>query len=222
MKTKKLYKGYFARRYRATFSDDDFKQADFLFSQFDFINRIISLNKYRNKKILEIGSGLGAFAKILIDFGVKYYRGIEVDEDAVAFTNRRLGNYFENLTLEEIGKKERDSYDLIFALEVLEHLNNPMRGIEIIYKLLKRNGVFIGTSPYPFFKNIVADPTHMYCLHPKNWEKLFEKGGFMEIKTYPMSFFPFIWRINPKLNIRIPFYVPIKHFISTTLIIGKK
>jgi len=222
MRTKEVYKNYFLKHYGATFSKDDFKRADFLFSQFNLINRIIDLSSYKNKKILEIGSGLGSFAKILMDFGMKHYHSIEADKDAVNFTNKNLGNYFKNLTLEEIGKRERSSYDLIFALEVLEHLNDPARGIRVIYRLLKKDGVFIGTSPYPFFKNVIADPTHMYCLHPKNWESLFVKGGFREVKTYPMTFFPFIWRINKKLNIRIPFYVPIKFFISTALIVGKK
>lgn len=220
MRTQERYKDYFKDHYGATFSKADFKQADFLFSQFKFINKIVNLDSYKNKKVLEVGSALGAFAQILMDFGIKNYHGIEVDRDAVNFANKNLGNYFENLALEEIGGK--NSYDLIFALEVLEHLNDPSKGIKIIYKLLKKGGTFIGTSPYPFQKNVLGDPTHRYCLHPKNWEKLFAENRFSKIKTYPMSFFPFIWRINKKLNIRIPFYIPMKYFISTTLIIGEK
>jgi len=119
-------------------------------------------------------------------------------------------------------EKSKKKYKTIFAFEVLEHLYNPQDGIKQIKDLLDEDGIFIGTSPFPFKKNVLADKTHRFCLHPENWKKFFLENGFKKVEIYPMSFIPFVWRINKHLNIRLPFYISIKHFISTTLIIAKK
>lgn len=112
--------------------------------------------------------------------------------------------------------------DIVFAFEVLEHLDNPYEAIIKIHKLLKKEGYFIGTTPYPFKKNIYADSTHRYILHPENWKKLFIEAGFSEVKLIPMSFLPFIWRLNKYINVRLPFYISLPSMISTCLLICKK
>ena len=127
---------------------------------------------------------------------------------------------FENNSIENFGPK--NYFDFIFAFEVLEHLDDPVGTIRKIFNLLNDKGVFIGTTPYPFHKNIYADPTHTFVLHPKNWEKILLESGFKEVQSFPMSFFPLIWRMSSKLNIRFPFYIPISGFISTCLLIAKK
>ena len=119
-------------------------------------------------------------------------------------------------------KVDKKKFDYIFAIEVLEHLDNPKEGIAKIHNLLNNQGMFIGTSPYPFKKNIDADRTHNFVLHPENWKRLFLNEGFSNVNLYPMSFFPSLWRISRYVNIKIPFYLPFKHFISTCLIIAKK
>jgi 2-polyprenyl-3-methyl-5-hydroxy-6-metoxy-1,4-benzoquinol methylase len=221
MQIKNRYKNYFRDAYDFRYSiKDSEKQMKFLYNQLKFINKKVNLNKYKKHEILEIGSGLGALAKLLLDMGFEKYHGIEMDEDVVSFTNTNIGNYFENISLEDFEKFSQSKYTLIFALEVLEHLENPEKGVKSIGKVLCDGGIFIGTSPFPFKKNILADKTHKYCLHPENWKKLFIESGFDKVETYPMSFIPFIWRISKYFNIRIPIYIPFKYFISTTLIIA--
>ena len=111
---------------------------------------------------------------------------------------------------------------MIVALEVLEHIENPSAVIEKIATLLKPGGVFCGTTPYPFRKNIVSDQTHISVLHPENWRRLFSSAKFKAVSISPMSFFPFLWRIHPRLNIRLPFYLSTKTVVSTCLIVARK
>jgi len=47
-------------------------------------------------------------------------------------------------------------------------------------------------------------------------------NGFRSVKLYPMSFFPFLWRVHSGLNIRLPLFLPFSHFISTCLIVAEK
>ncbi|MBF0553507.1 MAG: class I SAM-dependent methyltransferase [Nitrospirae bacterium] len=216
------YTNYFKDHYGAKFQDSDFlTQEKFLYAQFQFMLRKCHMSHLKDSKVLEIGSGLGTFGKILLDSGFSRYTGIELDKDIVEFTNRAIGEYFVNISVGEFVRETEDKYKIIFALEVLEHLENPIKEIENIYYLLESGGVFVGTTPYPFEKNI-QDNTHLFVLHPNNWKRLFYLAGFKRVSSYPMSFLPYIWRLNKHLNIRIPFYTSFKHFISTSLIIAEK
>ena len=91
-----------------------------------------------------------------------------------------------------------------------------------IHSLTKEGGLFIGTTPYPFKKNIVSDDTHLFVLHPINWKKLFEKCGFEYVIVSAMTFLPYLWRINKKWNFIIPFYIPKMKLVSISLKIARK
>lgn len=216
--THKQYKGYFKNHFKASFSKTDIeREPRWFYTQWQFINRKCNISP--NCQILEIGSGLGKIYTFLEN--KDRYWGIELDTDAVEFTNRYFKtDHFLNCSLEEYSAKR--NFDVVFAIEVLEHFASPAVSIRKIYELLKSGGVFVGTSPYPFKKNVLADPTHMYVLPPENWKKLFTAAGFKKIELYPMSFIPFLWRINKKVNPVIPIYFPLKNTIATCLIIAYK
>lgn len=212
------YKGYFRRHFNVSFSEKDIlNYKKWFYSQWNFINSKIKIKP--DDKILEIGSGFGGFYNFLKT--KKNYVGLELDPDAVQFANKYFDTKnFKNRSIEEL--KTGENFDFVFAFEVLEHLQNPLDVIERISRLLKVKGVFCGTSPYPYYQNVVADSTHLFILHPENWRILFLRSGFRKVELYPMSFFPLLWRFKPRFNLRIPFYIPFPSIISTTLIIARK
>ena len=214
------YQDYFKEHYKFDFSiQDTNSQMNFLYSQLQYslkkINKLLT-----NQKVLEVGSGTGALAKLILQHDVDKFIGLELDKDIVDFCNQNISNNFINLSLKEyiLGCKEK--FDFVFAFEVLEHFENPLESITNIYNLLNNKGIFIGSSPYPFKKNVLADETHLYVLHPLNWKRLFEMSGFSDVKLYPMTSLLYIWRKNKKFNIIFPFYFSIRNFISTTLIVA--
>lgn len=211
------YKSYFMNHYKMTYSAGDIAvYRRWFVSQWEYIQRRIHVT--HKHRVLEIGSGLGGFYSFLpnsID-----YTGLELDSSAVKFAKSYFKlSIFKNTSIEEYTKI--NPFDYVFAFEVLEHLNNPIKCIQHIHSLLKRGAKFVGTSPFPYPKNIWADTTHKYVLHPENWKKLFMEAGFQSVTLTPMSYAPFVWRINPKLNIRFPFYIQNRFFVSTCLIIAK-
>jgi len=214
------YGGYFRRHYRAKFSQTDIDlYKKWFYTQWKFIIQKVVFQK--NYAILEIGSGLGGVYSILKDNEIYNYKGIDLDEDVVQFCRTHFKvDRFENKNLALMPYTKK--YDMILAFEVLEHLENPSEAIRKIGSLLKKGGRFVGTSPYPYKKNILADKTHVSVLHPENWKKLFYDNGFKSVEIFPCSFLPFVWRIHKKANLRIPIYLPFKYFISTTLIIARK
>lgn len=209
------YKDYFKNHYSAKFDWSDIERdRKWFYTQFQIIKSLIDISP--ESDILEIGSGFGGLYSYL---NHKRYTGIEMDSKVVDFANHFFKtDKFLNVSLEEFNPKKK--FDYIFAIEVLEHFSDPISDIAKIKDLLNNGGMFVGTTPYPFKKNIDADKTHNFVLHPENWKRLFVEAGFRKFRCHPMSFFPFIWRINKHLNVRIPFYLPFKFFISTTLILA--
>ena len=215
------YNNYFKKHYNYTLTQKDIVDyQNWFYPQWKMVSDTVSLDKDTN--VLEIGAGTGGFYNFLLDkIDPKKYVGIELDREAVLFGNKHFkSNNFQYISFEAFSTTKK--FDQIFSFEVLEHLNNPIDSIQKMYRLLKSGGSFVGTTPYPFEKNIRADKTHLFVLHPKNWERLFLNAGFISVSLYPMSFLPYLWRIDKRLNLRLPFYVSFPGMISTCLIIAKK
>lgn len=214
------YEKYFRSHYGSCFSGRDVVNYQKWFAtQWRIIRRKAPLGL--GARVLEIGSGTGGFFSILNSDVENDYTGIELDPEACAFANGYFGTtVFQNISLHDIPTNE--SYDFVYAFEVLEHLDNPSEAVEKIYSILKPGGTFCGTTPFPFKKNVLADDTHLSVLHPANWLRLFQMANFEATQTYALSFAPLLWRISPRLNIRIPFYVPVARTISTCLIVARK
>ncbi len=218
MKTE--YSDYFKQHYKSTLTEKDIViYRQWFDRQWRIINQKIAITP--SSEILEIGSGFGGFYGFIRDSGNQSYTGLELDPEAAAFANRYYDTQvFKVSSIEDYNPPT--TYDIIFAFEVLEHIDNPGETIAKIHKMLKPGGVFCATSPYPFKKNIDADDTHVSVLHPANWRRLFQRTGFTDISSHPMSFLPLVWRINKKANIKLPFYIPFQGFISTCLFIVQK
>lgn len=216
------YDNYFQEHYWYSFSEEDLiSYKKWFTAQWNEIRKKIP--EKNNIIILEIWSGIWwAYQFIKSEIKNFNYTGLELDKSAVDFSNNYFQiNSFQNVSFEEF-ESEKEAYDLILAFEVLEHIENPSKTAKKIHSLLKEDGIFIGTSPFPFRKNILWDKTHLSVLHPENWKRIFEYNGFSFCKTYPMSFIPFLWRIHTSLNFIIPIYISFKYFISTALIYAKK
>ncbi len=215
------YNHYFRHHYGSSFSRNDVINYRKWFDvQFNFFCKKINLDDHTGL-VLELGSGIGGFYSFLSQEMKKNYTGLEIDIEAVQFSNKFFHtDSFIQSSIEQF--QTNDVFRKIFAFEVLEHLENPLYVIDKIYTLLDTDGVFVGTSPFPFRKNIFADETHLFVLHPENWRKLFLNCGFNQVDIFPMSFFPYLWRLQKNLNVRIPLYISWPECISTALIIAKK
>jgi len=112
---------------------------------------IISLVPEDCRRILEIGCGTGATGSALKTRlpGI-YYVGLEIDDRAVEIAETRL----DRVLKVDLGKINRlsfplkpESFDLLIAADVLEHLYDPWQVLYVLRGFLKAKGKALLSIP---------------------------------------------------------------------------
>ena len=120
--------------------------------------------------ILDCGCGTGIVAK---EVGKLGHQVIGIDDDHATIEFAKSGNLQENVNFIEIDAtgyyNEENCFDAIICSEVLEHLPNPNSLIQLVFKILKANGVFIVTVPNG------KGPRELFVTRPILW--LRKHGG---------------------------------------------
>ncbi len=96
-------------------------------------------------RILEVGCGTGHNLKMLDRFGRS--DGIEIDAEARAVAEKRLGKAISPARLPELPGIERGYYDLVAALDVVEHIDDDRAAIATLASCLKPGGTLLVTVP---------------------------------------------------------------------------
>lgn len=94
---------------------------------------MLFIEKYslQNKKNLEIGSGRGAFQNLVND-----YTGVDIAPSAQKYIQKKfVCASAENLPF------ENESFDALWSITVLEHVNDPEKALNEISRVLKPEGV---------------------------------------------------------------------------------
>ena len=113
----------------------------------DLFERTV-LNK--EAKVLDIGTGSGAFLKAVHDRGYKNIYACDIDN--YVYTGSRLllkGFQSLDISFEKLQWSE-NSFDAVTAWVVFEHLENPHHAIREIHKVLNNKGLFIFAVPNIF------------------------------------------------------------------------
>ena len=98
-----------------------------------------------NAQVLEIGCGTGHNLAMLGGFG--HIEGLELDEEARAISERRLGRKVMSSPLPELAGVPNGHYDLIGAFDVIEHIDDDRGALASIATKLKPEGRFVMTVP---------------------------------------------------------------------------
>ncbi|HEX3676757.1 MAG TPA: class I SAM-dependent methyltransferase [Sphingomicrobium sp.] len=99
----------------------------------------------RQARILEIGCGTGHNLEMLGQFGE--VDAIELDDESRAIAQGRLGRDIVSARLPELTGIPERHYDLIAALDVIEHIDGDGEAIAAISSRLKAGGKFLMTVP---------------------------------------------------------------------------
>lgn len=105
---------------------------------------LCSLNLPKDSKILDVAAGNGAFLARLRSLGFQDFSGIELDQANFQLKNVSLKSYDLNLPF---AHNYTEKFDLITAVEIIEHLDNPRHLLRELRKLLRPGGLLVVTTP---------------------------------------------------------------------------
>lgn len=170
---------------------------------FTAINPYVNIFQGTNKTAIEFGCATGAASKLLSDFG---YTVTATDISLYAVEKAKKLYPQIRFLKHDIEKAfyEKNKYDLVLALDVIEHLQNPQRAIKNMYNLVKPQGVVLCSTPNDYAHERKV-PTHISVKKPQEWKYLFHSAGFKTVYIRQMTFLPFFYRFHWRLNVAFPF-----------------
>lgn len=140
--------------------------------------------------ILEIGCGEGKISRWLSERGFKI-EAIDISKEAIKMAKSKVssvsfvcGNVFSL-------KRKSNFYDVIFSLQVMEHINEIEDTLKEVYRILKRDGRLIIRIPNgnSWEAKLAGkdwfhwdEPYHVHHWTAEEVKKLLEKTGFTNVR----------------------------------------
>lgn len=148
-----------------------------------FLQGIIEKSKIQNPRILDVGCGTGANLEMLANFGAA--EGVDVSDDALEFCRQKGLKAHKGLA-EKLPFAD-ESFDIVTALDVVEHLDDDVSGLKEMNRVLKSGGrTLVFVPAFMWLWGVQDDVSNHRIRYTKRQivERL-EKAGFeIERATY--------------------------------------
>ena len=149
----------------------------------------VEKSRAESPSILDIGCATGALIASLRDKGWRV-TGVEISPSAIYAKNERKLDV-RNIPLEENNFPD-NSFDVILASHLIEHLNEPKAFLEETYRILKNNGsLFITTPDISGFQSLLfgsrwrsAIFDHLYLFSRRTLSKMLKTIGFKIVSCH--------------------------------------
>lgn len=137
---------------------------------------------YAPGTLLDFGAGAGAFVKVARDAGWQA-NGVERSDAA---RSRARTKY----DVELLSELDNQQYDVITMWDVVEHLREPVKTLNMLYNNIKAGGLlFIETGNYESWMRLSHKKhwglylfDHHFYFSPKSLENMLGKSGFSEFR----------------------------------------
>ncbi|MDO8659002.1 MAG: class I SAM-dependent methyltransferase [Candidatus Parcubacteria bacterium] len=176
---------------------------------FHTINSYSKILNGTNKTAIEFGCATGVASKLLADSGYNV-----TSTDISLYAVKKAKKLYSNIHFLKHDIQDpfisKIKYDLVLALDVIEHLENPNKAIKNMYNLIKPNGLVLCSTPNDYAHERKV-PTHISVKTPQEWKKLFYDAGFKSVEIRQKTFLPFLYRLHWRLTFSLPFAINL-HF----------
>lgn len=158
-----------------------------------FLRQIFDKSEIRNRKsqILDVGCGTGANLEMLAKFGEA--AGVDVSEDALEFCRKRGLSAVKHGLAESLPFADAE-FDLVTALDVIEHLDDDVAGLKEMNRVLRKGGkALIFVPAFMFLWGVQDDVSNHRIRYTKKQitERMRQAGFEIERATYAnITFFP--------------------------------
>jgi ubiquinone/menaquinone biosynthesis C-methylase UbiE len=108
-----------------------------------FMHELVGFDRYRGKRVLEVGCGLGTD---LLQFarGGAIVTGIDLSSTSIELVKRRFALYGLSVDARTADAEQlpfdENSFDLVYSFGVLHHTPNTQKAIDEVYRVLKPGG----------------------------------------------------------------------------------
>ena len=163
-------------------------------------------------KGLELGAGDGFQSKLLIEY-IDNLIATDLNEERLPSSSSDSKIEYKVLDAEEIGNHfEKNSFDIVFSSNLMEHLPNVRNCFTGIRKVLKDDGIAIHIMPSPSWR-IFATVLHFPNKIANGLNKIFkrEKGGLKKGNNLKVN--------RSKKSKLHQFFIPKPHGISRNFIV---
>lgn len=158
-------------------------------SKINLAKKIIGGLKFKN--CLDVGCASGfMISEIAQSYPKTRYFGIDIYDKAITFARKNYPDIkFQVASAQKLPFK-RNSFDLVLFYETIEHVEQPLKCLEEIKRILKDNGTLILTMDSGSFlfrvvwfiwentKGRVWQEAHLHPFHHQELESLIKKAGF--------------------------------------------
>lgn len=173
-----------------------------------------------NKIILDLGSGYGDFIN-LVDAKNKY--AVDINPASKEYLDKKVT--FINGMSDSLNQLKKDSLDVVFASNLLEHLDREQfdSTMKEISRCVKKGGIFIAIQPnYRYaYKSYFDDYTHKAIFTSVSLVDAVDEYGFKPVKV-AAKFLPLTLKSRlPKsyLLTKSYLYSPVKPMAGQMLVI---
>jgi SAM-dependent methyltransferase len=154
------------------------------------------------RRVLDLGCRYGALTRAYVEGNDVV--GVDVDRDALAEA-AKLGIETRWADVEQPLPFEDESFDVVVAGELLEHVRDPERLVADARRLLRPGGRLVGSVPNAFrllnrLRFLAGlpperDPTHLHMFTPRDVEGLLAGFDEVELRLISSRFL----RLHPRL-----------------------
>ncbi|MGC8963822.1 MAG: class I SAM-dependent methyltransferase [Brevinematia bacterium] len=162
------------------------------------VKKLISIysseNRFNPRNILDVGCSFGGFLETAKRFGLEPY-GVEISEYSANYAlSRGLKIYRGHIDEVEL---PRDHFDIITLVEVIEHLDDPLKTLKKLFYSNSKGGIILiqtaniegGQSKFFGNKYHYYLPGHLHYFSNKTLRKLLLEVGYKKVlEFYPVEF----------------------------------
>lgn len=170
----------------------------------DRLIRQLVLRHVSGGDLLEIGCGFGYLLGSFAGGAGGHWRlhGTDISAHAAAMAQRRLdmtGSSAHVLAADiQQGIPFRRRFDVVIAVNVMEHLHDPAAAVRAIHAALRPGGLVVAHLPtissalagWIYARTYESDPTHVYRPSGAQFNQLFETAGFRTLHALYCPFWP--------------------------------
>jgi 2-polyprenyl-3-methyl-5-hydroxy-6-metoxy-1,4-benzoquinol methylase len=164
-----------------------------------------------NTRVLDVGCGNGSVAAEVIKRGCKIV-GIDMSETGIRMARQKCPEgRFEVLPADQnlLRNLGEEPFDVVYSLEVIEHLYDPLSFVAGCFSATRPGGKFICSTPYHgYLKNLTLSlldkwdrhlvatevGEHIKFFSRRTLSQLLEKTGFRHLEFRGGGRAPYLWK----------------------------